>query len=155
MGNVIKNGLLECHYNFPDFNRSTEDLTVLERIFTKHLAEFNEEQIKAAFDHHIKTADKFPTIADITGALKTTRCYRMDYGPLGFGALYHESHPYIRLQMRMSTDISGYAVDVSSVDAVQLERDARHAPAIEDLNDDERPLITRGGGSFRRLEFDA
>lgn len=150
--------LAQAHLCFPSFgDRTKDDIKLMAGVFAEQLdkAGMSVADAEKAFDHHMQNGKQFPTIADITGALKTTRCYRMDYGPLGFGALYHENHPYIRLQMRMNTDISGYAFDVSAIDAAELERDARHAPALEAQDDDEQPSITRRGGSFRRLEFGA
>lgn len=153
---TIKSKLLECHINFPGYGeRSSQELAVMAKMFVRHLEGRSDAEISAAFDHHIRTADRFPTIADIVRAATPVVMYRMDGGPLGFAALYHSGHPYVRLQARIGTDLTKYEVMVSPADAVAARIEAKNSPAIEFAEDEEKIIEPRTGSGFRRLEYGA
>lgn len=155
---MIRRKLAEAHLCFPSYGERTKaDVEILAGLFVAQLTRIGLtiEEIAKAFDHHMCSSDKFPTISDIVNATKTVTCYRMDFGPLGFGAVYHADHPYIRNQMRITgTDLSGYAVNINAIDADRMQREATHAPAIEYQPEDNAAPSHRPGSGFRRLSYD-
>lgn len=157
MEKVIEDALLECHYTFPDYGRGTKDLVVIAKIFMRHLSQagLTAEEVQAGFDHHIRTARgkdaRFPSPGDIITAVAPVTVYRFDYGPDGFGALYASDHPYVRRQRQLGQPVEQYATQIRAMDAHPLALEAATAPAMPDIGDDERPVITRGGSGFMRL----
>ncbi len=158
MMDLVLKMLARAHLCFPSFgDRTKADIIAMAGVFCEQIekAGIAADVAEKAFDHHMRTAREFPTIADIVGATRTETCYKLDYGPLGFGAIYHASHPYVRYQMRIpGVNLSRFAVEVSAIDAERVERIARHAPPLEVDDDDAPPAISRGNGSFRRISFD-
>jgi hypothetical protein len=153
MENVIRNGLMECHYLFPEYGRKTADLEIIAKIFVKHLTNVSEQDIAAGFDIHIKTGDRFPTPKDILAVTETVLAYRMNNGPEGWGAVYAADHPYVRDQRRHGTDLGGYAIKVPAHEHRHLHLAARSAPGIEVGEDDATPIVRPRSG-FRRLVYE-
>lgn len=145
---------MECYYALPTFGRKLEDLEIVSEIFSKHLSEHRNDDIVAAFNQFMKTGMRFPVVADILELLTPKIAYQMDYGPKGFGALYDESHPYVRLQIKMGQDISRYKREVSPIHGSELKGEASVAPSVEFSDDDyeiweEEARLEVGG--FRRI----
>lgn len=160
MEKLIRQRLDECHLNFPSYGeRSADDIATIARMFVGHLADFNKLEIAAAFDYHVRTKDRFPTVADICGALEPATLYQFDGGPEGFDALYAENHPYVALQRRVGlTDLGKYRVKVRPIDGVDIRQKQLSAKASEFIpidNGMDLPGADRVGGSgFARLGYD-
>lgn len=106
-----------------------------------------------AFNYHVRNGKDFPRISDIIDATSPTIVYRMDYGPKGFNALYHEDHPYVRLQIKLGQNISHYAEVVSKVQSDSLRNEAHNSPAIEFERDDKPKAEPRIGYGFHQISF--
>ena len=159
MRKIIEARLSECHVMFPSFGeRTTEDLPILIGLFERHLADFTDQQISAAFDMHFRQNDRFPTVSDIMKPLQPTKIYELDNGPKGFGGLYAADHPYVRLQERLGVaNLESYARMVLPIGDVNLEAlrvDSEHADFIPIDNTMEKPVRRSGGSEFRQLSYD-
>lgn len=115
----------------------------------------SEDQVVAGFRYHISHGKRFPFAADIIEAARPVTAYQMDYGPKGFGAVYHASHPYVQQQTRLGVDISRYAIEVRAIDAVKAKQEAESAPPLEDYSADDDDYATlKERADARRLTWD-
>lgn len=160
MLHTVKKCLAMCSVVFPGFGEADDLIMESQaRLFTMAFNDcgLSKEDVDAGFRHHIKTARRFPVPADIIDASMPVTVYRMDNGPLGFGALYHRDHPYVRLQVRIGTDISRHEERVRPQLAKSLIDEAKNALPIRVDVDDDEPAIERRpsiSGGFKRLSFD-
>ena len=145
-------GLAECNVLYPAFNaRTPEDLRLIWRIFSRELAGHPPRAIQAAFQRHQATSARFPVLSDIAALLATVTCYRLDYGPDGYGALYAADHPYVVAQRRAGVAIADRAVGVPAVEAGGLAVAAVMAPALPAPADDPKPGPRTSRGGLRRI----
>lgn len=152
MLSVVEEKLLECHVNFPSFGeRTPNDLVLLAKVFDRHLAEYSDREVAAAFDAHVATGTRFPTVADILAHFATVTAYRMDNGPDGHGGIYAADHPYVRFQQRLGTNLAQYAVEVPAREHPGLKTAAACSSWAPIEADDEAPRIDRRGSGLRRL----
>jgi hypothetical protein len=152
---AIASGLAECNVMYPAYGgRGGEDLRLLARIFQRELGGHPPARIEAAFRQHMRVAGRFPTLADIAGLLDPVTCYRLDYGPDGFGALYTAGHPYVQAQRRAGVSMEGRAVQVPAMYARPLMMEATAAPALPAPAEDQAPgpRATSSGG-LRKISY--
>lgn len=147
----IEDRMMECHLLFPSYGeRGIKEVQLLVRLYEKALAEYSEAQIDEAFDEHIKSSARFPVVSDLVDHLKPVTCYRMNYGPDGYGAVYTAGHPYTRMQARLGVDLTAYAVAVSPAEARRAKLIAM-AAAPSEIGTDETPEREPSAGSGMRL----
>ena len=148
LNDLIYSRLEECHATFPSFNdRAAKDLDVIARVFERHLADWSLEDVAAAFD---TVTGRFPVPDDILAFKEKHTAYQFEYGPLGFGAIYSEDHPYTRTQMRNGLDISAHRIECTAREAKANAIEAKGAPRLT-FDPDDLPTIERGGSGFRRV----
>lgn len=148
MIDLIKIKLAEANINFPGYGERDDKTLILQaKLFAKHLAQYPPHEVEKAFDSHLVNGKEFPKIADIAKHFLRVKAYRLDHGPLGYGAVYADDHPYVRQQMAIPrNDLSGCIVEV-----LASEVDTPDYLPLPEVPEDPAPQIASDGGGFRLI----
>ena len=134
-----------------------DEIEILVDIFMTQLQNngISVDDAEKAFDYHLCTSKQFPLVSDIISAVLPITCYKLNGGPLGFGAIYPPDHPYVRYQMTLpGVRLSSFAVKVRAIDPEPLEEKAKALSYVPlEHNDVPSNIVRRNGsGGFKTLD---